>query len=201
MNIPFQLAILESELIGRGAQFTPLGLELPGDMAFDAWVVVGRRIARADQVVKWWLGDWAAFGLHKYGKLKEFAEANGIDYQTLRNLAWVSQSVELSRRRDNLEWSKHAEVAALPAADQVKWLGKMEAENLPRAELRRQIRQSQGEHNALESDGPVVPFIGRAVDDLVHWLKGRPAEFWSEERKGVWRKRLGPIVEFYQTLE
>ena len=192
----------------KGARFTPLQLELPESMPLDDWAAIGRKLVRSDQVMQWWLGDWAAFGAgnpdakgwRRHGQLKEFAEANGINYQTLRNLAWVSGRVEMTRRRDNVEWSKHSEVAALPAEEQSKWLQKTEKEALPRAELRRQIRQAGGSSNALEADGPPTKFVSKALDDLVHWLKTRPAEFWDEDMRAVWKARLDPIIRFWEGL-
>jgi hypothetical protein len=200
MNSGNELQALETELASQRARFTPLGLELPEDLDLDGWTAVGRRLCRADQVMKWWLGDWAAFGVRKYGKLKEFSEANGISLQTLMNLAWVSGAVETSRRREVLEWSKHAEVAALKPQEQAKWLAKAEAEHLPVASLRQQIRLSQGESNALQGDGPVVKFGSKSCDDLRHFLDSQPPDFWSEERREVWKERLRPIAEFYQRL-
>jgi hypothetical protein len=182
------------------ARSSGLWLNLPEDMAMQDWAQLGSRLCRAEHVMKWWLGDWAAFGVKKYGKLKEFADTNGFDYGTLRNLAYVSASVELSRRRDNVEWSKHAEVAPLPAKEQEKWLARTEKEELPVAELRRRIRQDRGTKNALESDGPVLRFACKACDDLVNWLKTRPDEFWDEDRRSAWRKRLEPIVKFWEKL-
>jgi hypothetical protein len=199
-----------TDIAATGAKFGALELSMPEAISLDDWAAVGRRLCRTDQVVKWWLGDWAAFGLgdkdqkgwRKHGQLKEFADANGVDYQTLRNLAWVSGKVELSRRRDNVEWSKHAEVAALPAKEQTKWLAKMEAEEMPRGELRRQIRQAQAApgSNALESDGPVMRFASKALDDLVNWLKTRPEAFWDEKRRTQWKLRLAPVVKFWEGL-
>ena len=188
------------ELQEAGAAISPLGLELPEDLPMETWAQIGRKLCRADQVMKWWLGDWASFGLRKYGKLKEFAEGNGINYQTLANLAWVSGAVEVSRRRESLEWSKHAEVAALKPQEQAKWLEKAETEHLPVAGLRQQIRLSQGERNALRGDGPTVKFGLRPVEDLMSWLSGRPAEFWTPERRLEVRARLEPVVEFYERL-
>jgi len=189
-----------AELVPPEARLTPIALELPEAMGYEAWVAVGSKLCRAEALMKWWLGDWAAFGLRKYGQLKEFAAANHINYQTLRNAAWVSQAVALSRRRDSLEWSVHAEVAGLKPAEQAKWLAKAESDRLPVAELRRQIRVAQGERNALESDGPVVKFVVKALDDLVHWLVSRPGDFWEAERKRVWKERLRPVVEFWEKL-
>jgi hypothetical protein len=189
------------ELQKAGAFLSPLGLELPEDLPLEGWAAIGRKLCRADQVMKWWLGDWAAFGVRKYGKLKEFAEANGISPQTLMNLAWVSGAVEISRRRENLEWSKHAEVAALKPQEQARWLEKAEVEHLPVAGLRQQIRLAGGEQNALQKDGPVIKFGLKAADDLEHWLRSRPAEFWTAERCEAVRERLRGIVEFYEGLK
>lgn len=188
------------ELTEAGAVFGPLGLELPEELSKEACAAVGRRLLRADQVLQWWVGDWATAWQRKYGDLKEFCEANGFNYQTVMNKAWVSGSVEISRRRENLEWSKHAEVAALKPAEQAKWLAKAEAEHLPVAGLRQQIRLSQGERNALQGDGPTVKFGLKPADDLMAWLRARPAEFWSDERCAEVRGRLQPIVDFYERL-
>jgi len=194
-------ADLQLELRAKGAKFNPLELTLPENMLMEDWAAVGRQLCRSDQVLKWWLGDWAAFGLRKYGQLKEFAAANNLNYGTLRNLAYVSQAVELSRRRDNVDWTKHAEVAALKPREQTKWLDRIVEEELPVAELRRQIRQSQGTNNALEPDGPAIKFISKACDDLIHWLKNQPAAFWTPDRKAIWRDRLAPLVKFYDSLK
>lgn len=197
MTTPDDLSL---ELAANGARFTTIELALPEDMALQEWAAIGRKLCRTGQVMMWWLGDWAAFGARKYGQLKEFAEANNLNYAGLRQAAWVSQSVELSRRRDNVEWSKHMEVAALKPKDQVKWLLKAETEGLSRSELRSQIRLSQGTQNALVSDGPQIKFIQKARDDLLHWLTHRPSDFWNTDRKEYWRNLLRPLVAFYERL-
>jgi len=191
---------LELELSARGATFNPLELTLPETLPLEEWAAVGRQLCRADQVMQWWLGDWAAFGNRKYGQLKEFAAANNLNYAGLRQAAWVSSSVELSRRRDNVEWSKHMEVAALKPKEQTKWLAKVADESLTRADLRRQIRLAGGKQNALVPDGPATKFISKACDDLLHWLTSQPAEFWTADRKALWRARLDPLVKFHERL-
>jgi len=221
------IEFVEAELAERGAEFSPVELRLPETLDLEAWCAVGRRLTRADQVMQWWLGDWAAYGLRKFegvvdeslgskvsglksgsqrprrGALKEFAESHGINYGTLRNLAWVSMHVDLSRRRDTVEWSKHAEVAPLPAKEQTKWLTKVEEENLPRAELRQQIRLSQGESNALQSDGPVMESPRKHIDGLIRWIAAHPDPgepdadgFWVPERRAEWKEWLAPVLVF-----
>ena len=88
----------------------------------------------------------------------------------------------------------------MPAKEQKQWLAKVEKEDMPRVEMRRQIRQAGGENNALESDGPIIKFASKACDDLVNWIKTRPGDFWTEERRAAWRIRLDPIVKFHETL-
>lgn len=200
MSVGNELQVLERELADRRVGFSPLGLEIPEDIGLEGCMALGRKLWRADQVMKWWLADWAAFAERRYGQLKEFAEANGISIGTLQNLGWIGRSVEISRRRENVDFSFFQEVAPLSAAQQTKWLAKVVADELPVAGLRQQIRLSQGERNALVSDGPVVKFGSKSCDDLHHFLQSQPTEFWSEERRSVWKDRLRPIVEFYEQL-
>lgn len=195
------LAELQLELAAIDAHFTPIGLELREGLDMHDWAKIGTRLCRMDQVVKWWVGDWAAFGLRAYGKLKEFSETNGINYQTLANLAWVSGSVEVSRRRESLPWTLHAEVAGLEPAKQIEWLDKVESEKLPCSELRKQIRQSKGERNALASDGPQVKFASKCFDDANHFLRTAPDSFWEEPgRWQAWIERLQPMYDRYLWL-
>jgi hypothetical protein len=54
------------------------------------------------------------------GRRKAIVDAEdweGPAYQTCRDSAWVASRFELSRRKDNLTFNHHAEVAALPPAD------------------------------------------------------------------------------------
>ena len=200
MNTQHDLAQIETELVEQRAKFTPLGLVMPEDMTLDGWASIGKRLCRAGHMIQWWLGDWAAFGERRYGQLKEFAELNELDYGYLRNLAWVSQKVEASRRRDNLDWAYHQEVAPLPPKDQERWLEKAAVEGFAKAELRQRIRMSKGERCALDRDGPATKSALKSCDDLIHWLKNRPPDFWIEDRRAAWRKNLSPIVDVFHSL-
>jgi hypothetical protein len=203
------VAAIETDLEAHGVRFTPLALEIPADLGEEVWAQLGRRLCRTDQVLKWWIGDWAAYGLRyddkrtRYRALQEFARANGINYQTLANLAWVSRNVTFSRRRENVEWSKHAEVAALEPKEQKEWLGRAEKEELPVAALRQQIRISQGESNALKSDGPAlnVGAGAKAASELWSWLESKEEDFWTGDRCEAWLEKLRPVADFYGWLQ
>src|SRR5262249_39478449 len=91
------------------------------------------------------------------GRYREAVERTGLDYQTLRNYAWVAGRFELSRRREALSFGHHAEVAALPGPEQDFWLRKAEEVGWPVMPMRREVRGGRAESGegpaALESAG------------------------------------------------
>ena len=58
-------------------------------------------------------------------------EATGKEAQTLMHAASVAGKVEICRRRQNLSWSHHQEVASLLPAEQDKWLDMAESKRSP----------------------------------------------------------------------
>ena len=71
--------------------YTPVGLRLPAGLSFERWHALGRRIGTVTNASSWWLGDWAFYGEGSYGeKYKQAIAVTGLDYQTLRNYAWVA---------------------------------------------------------------------------------------------------------------
>lgn len=72
-----------------------------------AWMRRGEQLARTLGETKWALGDWAAAAA--WGDLAGVADAIGIAYGTLRNLASVAARFPAGRRRAGLTWSHHAE--------------------------------------------------------------------------------------------
>ena len=71
------------------------------------------------------LGDWLNYGERKYGEMYTQA-IDELDYtkQALKDAKWVSAQVEKSRRRDNLSFSHHREVAPLEPDEQEEWSGR-----------------------------------------------------------------------------
>ena len=187
----------------NGVRFGPLGLELPTDMEEQDWAKLGQKLLRMDRIFQWWIGDWAQFGSgherangwRKHGALKLFCETNGIDYGTTRSASWISGSIHLSLRRDNIEYSFYKEVAPLKPKEQKKWLDVVQSEGIPVAELRRRIRHSQGEESALDPDGPVMSSGTRHFEELKAWLEGRNMDFWQPDRMQIWKVRLRALLE------
>src|SRR4051794_37112073 len=98
-------------------------LRLRPGMSFDEWAAVGKRLARVSSASAWALGDWLVFGECAYGHRYRAALAiTDLDYQTLRNYAWVARTFDVSRRRDSLSFQHHLEVTSMTEAEQDLWL-------------------------------------------------------------------------------
>ena len=144
----------------RGHVVVPrIGLVFPRQLPFEAWLGVGAQLAMVAASSAWCLGDWLVFGRAAYGRrYREAVQRTGLDYQTLRNYAWVAGRFALSRRRDTLSFGHHAEVAALPGPEQDFRLRKAEEFGWPVRALRREVRASLAERGqgppGLEPAGP-----------------------------------------------
>jgi hypothetical protein len=114
------------------------------DLAFSEWVELGRRLGLAGRSVGWWIGDWLAYGNRAYGeRYVRAARITGYDVQTLMNMVYVASRFEISRRRENLSWSHHAELASMTGDEQEHWLARAEAERLSVRCLRQEIRRAR----------------------------------------------------------
>jgi hypothetical protein len=134
----------ERSVMRDDTRSTANGLQLRRGLTYEAWVNVGTRIARISNASAWWLGDWVVYGEESYGSRYRVAlKATALDYQTLRNYAWVARTFEPFRRRDGVSFQHHAEVAALHEADQDLWLERAERLRWSRNELRRRLRAAE----------------------------------------------------------
>jgi hypothetical protein len=105
----------------------------------------GTALKNVEGSIMWWIGDWLRYGeQRKWGeKYTHAVEATGFDIGTLRNAKSLAGTFDLSRRRDNLSWSHHAEVAALDHDEQDALLNFAESEGWSQKELRRRVSQSK----------------------------------------------------------
>lgn len=151
---------------GTGQIVIPrIGLQFTRQLPFDSWLRIGRQLSAAINASSWCLGDWLAYGEAAYsGRYRDAVEHTSLDYQTLRNYAWVAKRFPLSRRRDNLSFGHHVEVAALPEPEQDFWLRKAQELGWSRNLLRRELRTSLRERSAAEKDGDDRAHAGPVAD-------------------------------------
>lgn len=119
---------------------------LPADeIELREWAEQGRRLGVIGRSAGWWIGDWLRYGNAKFGeRYVRASRITGYDVQTLMNMVYVASRFEPSRRRENLSWSHHAEVAAAQdSAEQDRWLDHAESERLSVRCLREEMRRER----------------------------------------------------------
>jgi hypothetical protein len=142
--------------VGREATLQKSGMTFPQDLSQRAWERLGSGLRELTNSSAWWLGDWLIFGETAYGwrRYREAIDRTGLDYQTLRNYAWVARRFEHHRRRDSLSFAHHAEVTRLSPPEQDYWLRKAEQQMWSRNELRRAVRTSLAEQSPTAGISP-----------------------------------------------
>jgi hypothetical protein len=159
--------------VGSGAE-TPLttrtGLLLPAKLPMDEWQRVGRRIAVIADSSAWWLGDWLIYGRQRYpDRYRQAVAETTLDYQTLRNYAWVAGKIPQSRRRSTLSFQHHAEVATPPEGEQDEWLRRAEMSKWSRKTLREKL-QADRRGLGTTADAEVVRVMVNAdADSINRW--------------------------------
>ena len=120
----------------------PQSLGLPEGLSYDDWAGYGAVIGSLVHNATWWLGDWWRFGKRRYGEAKANAAVTGFSLQSVKAAAWVAGKFdEPSRRRDDVTFSHHREVARLAEKEADKLLAKAAAKKWTTKALRREVRR------------------------------------------------------------
>lgn len=121
---------------------TPTALILPPNLSFETWDEYGMRLRGLVSATSWLWGDWLNYGEDTYNeRYSQALLASDLSYQTLRNSAYVCRHVSRERRRPELSFSIHAEVASLDEADQELLLNEAVATGLSRSEMRELVKR------------------------------------------------------------
>ncbi len=103
----------------------------------------GESLQQMERSIMWWVGDWLNYGERRYGEMyAQAVDATGYENGTLRTAKWVAGSFELSMRMDNLTWTHHQIVAALPSDERAALLTKAGRDGWTCADLRREMRHT-----------------------------------------------------------
>jgi hypothetical protein len=144
---------------------------IPNALTFERWQQAGSQISHVVDSTAWCLGDWLVYGQKEFSdRYMRAIEACALDYQTLRNYAWVARKFDMGRRRQTLSFQHHAEVSSLSPGEQDKWLDLAEEFNWSRNELRRNIRAYRQQGGEGEAN-TFLPKISAAVDQVQRWRK------------------------------
>jgi hypothetical protein len=176
------LNIRLDELASARTNFLQFSTQIP----FSRWKRIGQQIAGISNASAWWQGDWLAYGQARYpDRYKQAIEETSLDYQTLRNYAWISRRFDKSRRRSTLSFQHHAEVASLPEEEQDKWLDRAEKFGWPRNVLRQYLRinrQASGDQAGRRGKDSLIQ-VRVPVGQEERWQEaalrmGRPLDEW-----------------------
>jgi hypothetical protein len=147
--------------------------ELPQDLPIDVWCRIGVQLSAVSEASCWWIGDWLVYGELNYPlRYRRAMTETSLDYQTLRNYAWVARKFAPSRRRVDLSFQHHVEVAALSEEEQDHWLDFAERFGWSRNELRRQIKASyedQSDAYAFSESKRVQVSLQVSADRVERW--------------------------------
>jgi hypothetical protein len=125
-----------------------------GELDLAEWVEHGRRIGGAGRSCGWWIGDWLRYGNERFGeRYSRAANATGYDIQTLMNMVYVASHVAVSRRRETLSWSHHAELASLTVDEQDSWLERAAESRWSVRDMRTEIRNAR---HVQGVEGPIA---------------------------------------------
>ena len=128
------------------------------------WLEIGSKLRQIEGAVHFWIGDWLNYGEAAWGEMYTQA-LEETDYQlgTLRNDKWVASQVHPSRRRDELSWAHHYDVADLEPEEQDVLLQDAVDNQWTEREMRRHKRMYK---RRLLGTGEIeIPeeFIGKAI--------------------------------------
>lgn len=138
MNSPISSIEADGRDLTETFVLTPRGLQINGTPTFAEWAAYGQVLWDMRSAIQWAIADWIQYGEHAYGE--KYAQAmteTKISYRTLANYVWVATKFPISRRRENLSFSHHQEVAAVSnPAIQDEILDRAATEKLGRDEVR-----------------------------------------------------------------
>jgi N6-adenosine-specific RNA methylase IME4 len=131
------------------------------------WLALGKVLWHMERHVQWWMGDWLLFGERKYGeKYKEALELTPYSHQTLMDFCWVAKEFGISRRRENLSWSHHKEVAGQGREQQNHLLDDAGQNDWSRQQLRAAVSQAKNHiGEAPDATTCTVSELQKLIDD------------------------------------
>jgi ribosome-binding protein aMBF1 (putative translation factor) len=135
---------------------TEKSLQLPEDTTEDQWLRIGEQLANLHNGIQWIIGDWWAFGNHKYGdrkKLFKDGKWNGLSFQTCVDYGVTSRAYPESKSRDLPISHRHYKtVADLPAKHAAALLDEAVTQKLSVKKLRERAKPLKEVAKAVKAE-------------------------------------------------
>jgi hypothetical protein len=184
-----KLDVIRSNIFGVPfGELTPTGLSLPDNLGVEQWQEVGLALGNARGGLMWAIGDWWAFGEHRYGERAAIVNSDeweGPKFQTCMIAATVCRRFETSSREEVVSYRVHQSVAVIDDDEwRLKTLAWAAAEKPTFAVLEQRVRevkshlaqgwtQDQAERKAAVESGICVVATMRDKTDaaLLAWAE------------------------------
>lgn len=137
-------------------QITTLGFEMPDNVSIEEYRDLGALLFNMEGALQWSIGDWIVAAKagedSTYGTTyKEIMEQSDRSYSTVSKYKLVAERIEFFRRRKNLSYTHHSEIAQANISDKQrdKLLNDAEINNWTIKQLREAIADEQGKPPTL----------------------------------------------------
>ena len=152
------LPIETTNVLSVPGEITPTSLTIPEHLSFEDWMAVGAGLKNVEQSIMFWIGDWLVYGEGHYGEQwTQVTDVSQYSPKTISNAMWVAKKVPVARRREDLSYGHHVEVASLEPHEQSEWLKRAKDEELPRDKMRALIREAKGPQKITPPADPSMP--------------------------------------------
>ena len=173
-----------------------VGLELNENLTFEEWESIGLQLQLMHGSVGFWIGDWLNFGERKWGeKYAQAIEETGLDYGTLRDFKWVSNTLPLSCRQDNLSFTAHHEIASAPENIRQELIERATKNNLSSKEVRLLVKETK----AIRQDNQDIS-ISAYGDNIFFNSSSIIEERWDDHIIVTHFKEEREYIDKYPTL-
>jgi hypothetical protein len=143
-------------IVYSGFRLADRELEPVGTPTQEQWTDCLDYLMHLSRRIHWWIGDLLVYGEARWGEMYDkMIERTGYEIRTLRTLKWVAGQIGPSRRRDDLTFAHHQEVAGLPPDQQDAILARAAREGWTREMVRHAINRLA--YEAERSDGTMTP--------------------------------------------
>jgi len=165
------------------AAVTSRGMVIKGELSFEQWAEVGKRIGQASTAFQLAVGDWLVYGEDRWRGQGELGltgdgtggtgrtdsafyayvcQLTGLDRQVIKNYAYVARNVASSLRNDDLSYQHFVVLAKLPREEQNQWvaLATGHGSRVPTRQLAHSIAlsEAQGEKRIFSKEEIVAAY-------------------------------------------
>jgi site-specific DNA-methyltransferase (adenine-specific) len=121
-----------------------LSLRFDPRTPYEAWIAETTGLLEVARGIQWLVGDALAFGEMMYGeRAAQVYDSDRYSFETVTRMARTARAIEPGRRRPNVPFAIHADVAALPLPEQEALLNLASDQGLRRDEIRILVRQTR----------------------------------------------------------